>query len=104
MQQEKQTPGPGRGFVNLGVGIDWIGAGIANAQSSVGALDDTADSANWTQETNSSYRYQPLPQPYLAPAGATAAILTLRLSTNAADRLPTVFLDDVELVDLTANP
>jgi hypothetical protein len=104
MQQEKPTPGPGRGYVNFGIGIEWIGPGVAGTQKYVGALNDKADSANWTQETNSSARYQSLPQPYLAPAGATGAILTIRLSTNAADRLPTVFLDDVELVDSTANP
>ena len=90
--------------MNLGIGIEWTGTGIASAQKFIGALGDKADSENWTQATNTSARYQNIPQPYLAPPGATGAILTIRLSTNAADRMPTVFLDDVELVDLTANP
>jgi hypothetical protein len=104
MQAEKPAPGPGRGYANLGIGIDWTGTGVADAQSRLGAMNDKSDSVTWTQGTNTSVHYQLVPQPYLVPAGATAAILTIRLSTDAVGHLPTVFIDDVELVDLTANP
>ena len=104
MQLEKQTPGPGRGYSNLVVTIEWTGTGIPNTQKYVGALDDKTPSANWTQATNTSARYQLLPQPYLAPAAATGAIVRFRLTTNAANILPSAFVDDVELVDVTAGP
>jgi hypothetical protein len=101
---EKQTPGPGRGASNIGVLIEWSGTGIAAPLRYTGVLDNRVDSADWKQETNSSSRYQLIPKPYLAPAGATAAIVRFRLGTNTANDLPTVFIDDVELVDVTAGP
>jgi hypothetical protein len=104
LQVEKQTPGPGRGASNIGVLIEWSGTGIAAPQRYTGVLDNRVDSADWKQETNSSSSYQLIPKPYLAPAGATAAIVRFRLGTNTANDLPTVFIDDVELVDVTAGP
>ncbi len=104
MQLEKPAPGPGRGYVNLGILIEWTGPGVASAQKYVAVLNDKTDSAAWTEATNSSATYQLVPRPYLAPAGATGAIVTIRLTTNAANRQPTVFVDDVELVDATSNP
>jgi hypothetical protein len=54
--------------------------------------------------TNSSAAYQLVPKPYRAPAGATGAAVRFRLATNAADDLPTAFVDDIEFVDITAGP
>jgi hypothetical protein len=84
--------------------IEWSGNGVAATQRYTGVLDGHIDSADWKQETNSSSHYQLVPQPYLAPAGATTATIRFRLGTYSANDLPTVFLDDVELVDLTAGP
>ena len=67
LQVEKQTPGPGRGYSNIAVLIEWSGTGIAAPQRYTGALDNKVDSADWKQETNSSSHYQMIPQPYLAP-------------------------------------
>ena len=84
--------------------IEWSGTGIPAPQRYTGVLDNQVDSADWKQETNSSSHYQLVPQPYLAPAGATSAIVRFRLGTNAPNDLPTVYIDDVELVDVTAGP
>ena len=104
MQANKPAPGAGRGYSAIAVLIEWSGTGIAPALRDTGALDNQVDSAAWKQETNSSSHYQMIPQPYLAPAGATAASVRFRLGTNAPNDLPTVYIDDVELVDVTANP
>jgi len=42
-------------------------------------------------------------QPYLAPDGAVAATIILGMTTLAEGRLPKLFLDDVELVDVTES-
>jgi hypothetical protein len=104
LQANKPTPGAGRGYSSITVLIEWSGAGIAATQRLTGAFDSQANPADWKQETNSSARYPPVPQPYLAPAGATAATVRFRLGTNAGNDLPTVFVDDVELVDVTTGP
>jgi hypothetical protein len=103
MQLETHAPGPGRGYADLSILIEWTGAGVTDAQRRVGAISDKTDSPGWTQATNSSTSYQLVPHPYAAPAGATGAIITIRLATTAANHQPTVFVDDVELVDVTAN-
>jgi hypothetical protein len=40
--------------------------------------------------------------PYTAPAGATAVQIVFGMRTMAEGRLHAIFLDDVELVDVTA--
>jgi hypothetical protein len=104
MHIEQRNPGPGRGYAGLSVLIEWSGTGIPPAQKYVGVLDDKTDSPNWTQATNTSSRYQVMAKPYMAPAGATGAIITFRLATNFANDLPTAYVDDVEMVDVTAGP
>ncbi len=104
MQLDKATPGQGRGYSTLQVQIEWLGPNIANTERYTGALDTKTDSPGWKQMTNSSAAYQLVPKPYRAPAGATGAAVRFRLATNAADDLPTAFVDDIEFVDITAGP
>jgi FlgD Ig-like domain len=104
LQPEKQTPGPGRGYSALLMEIEWDGSDIANAEKYHGTLDAKTDSPDWKQMTNSSSGYQLVPKPYRAPAGAASAVVRIRLVADAANDLPTAFVDDVELVDVTAGP
>ena len=104
MQAEKPTPGPGRGYSTIQVLIEWFGTNISHADKYIGALDSRTDSADWKQMTNSSSSNQLVPKAYHAPAGATMVAVRVRLATNAANDLPTAFIDDIELVDTTAGP
>ena len=97
-QIERKQPGHPRGYVSFGGRIEWTSQpqqrtpaiGLGNFQESM---------PGW--KTITDYRGWDMAQPYLAPDGAVSATVILGMTTLAEGRLPKLFLDDVELVDVT---
>ena len=99
-QPERKQAGHPRGYVSFGGRIEWTcqppqrmpAIGLGNFQESI---------PEW--KTVTDYRGWDMAQPYLAPDGAVAATIILGMTTLAEGRLPKLFLDDVELVDVTES-
>ena len=97
-QAERKQAGRPRGYVSFGGRIEWTcqppqrtpAIGLGNFQESM---------PEW--KTVTDYRGWDMAQPYLAPNGAVSATIIFGLTTLAEGRLPKLFLDDVELVDVT---
>jgi hypothetical protein len=102
LKPEIKRPGPDRGYSQFVVDVNWQRPGYTNAdkQSYLRSIMTKEDSHEWNQITNLRFNHYGVPTPYLAPEGATAVTISLRLETNAADNLPTVWVDDVEFVEI----
>jgi hypothetical protein len=66
---------------------------------SVHVLDERRNIAYWNQLTNWIANDWSVNKPYVPPAGANQAIITLDLDTVTANDLPTVSIDDLEFID-----
>ena len=97
-QAERKQAGHPRGYVSFGGRIEWTcqppqrtpAIGLGNFQESM---------PEW--KTVTDYRGWDMAQPYLAPDGAVSATIIFGMTTLVEGRLPKLFLDDVELVDVT---
>jgi hypothetical protein len=97
-QPERKQPGHPRGYVAFYGRIDWI-CTRPHRNSSVGVASVYESAPEWRTVTD--FRGWDMSTPYLAPEGAAAAQLVFGMKTLAEGRLPKLFLDDVELVDVT---
>lgn len=98
-QLEKQQPGGGRGYVALTPFIFWQIPGKPSGTVGVTTLRENFN--DWQCVYNTQNGYFGVAKPYLAPDGATAALISFKC-TNAAARLPKIWIDDVEFVEV--NP
>jgi hypothetical protein len=97
-QPERKQPGHPRGYVSFYGRIDWL-CRSPHRGSSVGVAAVYESTPDWRTVTD--FRGWDMSTPFLAPEGAAAAQLVFGLKTLAEGRLPKLFLDDVELVDVT---
>jgi RES domain-containing protein len=102
LKPEIKKPDPKRGYSQFVVDLNWQRPGYTNEdkQSFLRSVMTKKDSHEWNQITNLRFNHYGVPTPYQAPKGATAVTISLRLETNAADNLPTVWVDDVEFVEV----
>jgi hypothetical protein len=98
-QPERKQPGHPRGYVAFYGRIDWS-CQSPHRGSSTGIAAVYESTPDW--RTITDYRGWDMSTPYLAPEGATAVQVVFGMRTMAEGRLPKLFLDDVELVDVTA--
>lgn len=95
---ERKPPGHPRGYVAFGGRIEWNSQppqptpanGLGNFHESM---------PDW--RTITDYRDWDMARPYTAPEGAVSATIIFGMTTLAEGRLPRLFLDDVEFVDVT---
>ena len=97
-QPERKPPGHPRGYVAFWGRIDWL-CRPPHRNSTIGIASCYESTPDWRTVTN--FRGWDMPTPFLAPEGATEAQIVLGMNTMAEGRLPKLFLDDVELVDVT---
>ena len=95
MASEKKELGAGRGYTALGIWIYWQGA-----PGAVWVLNEQQNVDVWKTLTDNRANYFGVTKPYAAPAEATGAIVSIGLTANAANHLPKVAVDSVELVDV----
>jgi hypothetical protein len=100
-QAERKQVGHPRGYVVFGCRLEWSFAPPAGAAiDPVGS--DYESMPQW--QTVWDYRGSAVAAPFRAPDNARAATIVFRLTTAAENRLPRAFVDDVEMVDVTAGP
>ncbi len=92
---ENKNPGPNRGYVSLQTWLSWEGAPGGNWVTN---QQDTLP--EWKTLKDARFNYYGVAVPYIAPAGATSAIVQFGLSDNFAARLPKAYIDGVELVEV----
>jgi hypothetical protein len=97
-QLEKRQPGEGRGYIALASYVFWQVPGKPGGTVSVASVRQT--SADWLSFYNTQANNFGVATPYTAPEGATGAIVSFKWSTVAPDRLPKLWIDDVEFVQL----
>jgi hypothetical protein len=97
LRQEIKTPSPDRGYSRLNISITWMD--VNKPLESVHVLDERRNIAYWNQLTNWIANDWSVNKPYVPPAGANQAIITLDLDTVTANDLPTVSIDDLEFID-----
>lgn len=98
-QPERKQPGHPRGYVAFYGRIDWL-CRAPHRSSSVGVASIYESTPDWRTVTD--FRGWDMSRPYEAPEGATTVQVVFGMKTMAEGRLPTFFLDDVELVDVTS--
>ena len=97
-QPERKQTGHPRGYVAFNGRLDWTCQAPHRAPSvNLGNFYDSMP--EW--QTVTDYRGWDMATPYTAPEGAVAANLVFSLRTMAEGRLPRLYLDDVEFVDVT---
>jgi len=99
LRREKQQPGPDRGYSCLMVDFNWVRPGVKGPGGYFRVMEEKKDSHNWVQATNSIANFWSVLKPYQAPPGTTDAIVGVHLTTLAANDLPKVWIDDLELVE-----
>jgi hypothetical protein len=57
------------------------------------------DTPAWTTLLNKRFNNYDVPTPYVAPDGATKAVIHFALVDNAAKKLPKIYIDDVEFAE-----
>jgi sugar lactone lactonase YvrE len=98
MQGESKRPGKPRGYTAFGGRVDWI-CPAPFRNSSVGLYGTKDDAAEWLTIKDFIPNY--VSHPFKAPAGATEAVLIFGLTNLAEGKLPSVHVDNFELVDVT---
>ncbi|MDR1305720.1 MAG: hypothetical protein LBK76_10950 [Verrucomicrobiales bacterium] len=93
MQDGGNRPGPGRGFAAIGGRLVWNKGNGNNLGSDSVAHDD------W--QTVQDYGAWYISRPFTAPEGATEVLVNFNLDVRAANRRSEVWLDNVEMVDVT---
>ena len=97
-QAERKPAGHPRGYVAFYGRMDWLCKG-PHRGSSVGVAAVYESTPEWRTVTD--YRGWDMSRPFEAPEGATAVQVVFGMKTLAEGRRPKLFLDDVELVDVT---
>jgi hypothetical protein len=97
-QPERKLPGHPRGYVAFYGRLNWL-CKPPQRGSSIGVGTFYESTPEWRTVTD--YRGWDMATPYTAPDGATAVQIVFGMRTMAEGRLPALFLDDVELVDVT---
>jgi len=90
---EIKTPGKDRGYTALHTSIDFLGS-----QNEHKGVETVYEDTDWTLILNTGDHM--LPRPYLAPIGATSAIIAIRAVVNAPECQPVMAVDDVEFVEV----
>ena len=102
LQTELKGPGNPRGYIAFQCWIDWLcPSPHRGSRKGCGGSDYLQPTQHEWQTIFDFNHGWDLPHTYTAPDGAVAANITFRLATMSADHLPKVFVDDVELVDVT---
>jgi hypothetical protein len=96
---EHKAPGAGRGYTALSVSLNWLGAKNP-ADSWTKLFGVYQDTTAW--QTAESGVPNKMSAPFVAPDGATHVSFIIRLADFFADKHPRGYLDDIELVDVTA--
>jgi hypothetical protein len=96
MQGEQKNPGPVRGYTSLNTGVDFIGG---SHNSGIWVSNIQWDTPAWTTLLNKRFNNYDVPTPYVAPDGATKAVIHFALVDNAAKKLPKIYIDDVEFAE-----
>lgn len=91
---EKKAPGPGRGYAAFGPWVYW------NKGGAVWVANEQSDPDGWKTLLNAQTNVWTITKPYVAPAEATAATISLQMTTQVADKMPKVWVDDVEFVEV----
>jgi hypothetical protein len=102
MQTEMKRPGHPRGYIGFQCWIDWfcLPPHRGSRKSCGGSAHLQPTQPEWQTVFDFNHGWD-LPKTYTAPDDAIAANVTFHLATMAADHLPKVFVDDVEMVDVT---
>ena len=102
MQPERRQTGHPRGYILFRARLDWLCTPPFKAPS-IGTGNQGNSMPEW--QTVQDFYNQPwlFAKTYLAPEGATGAMLAFQLNTVAADHMPKLFLDNVEFVDLATR-
>jgi hypothetical protein len=61
--------------------------------------NEQTDRKEWAELFNAGFRSHGVKKPYLAPPGATKAVISLKATTAVEGKLPRIFVDDVEFVE-----
>ncbi|MDR1304515.1 MAG: hypothetical protein LBK76_04750 [Verrucomicrobiales bacterium] len=99
MRGEYQGKGRQRGYTDLGGRIDWICAPQKNGVSGLIKEQHTKDT--WQRQEN--FNGWAVPRPYEAPPGATEAVVNFMFRTIVEKCLARAYLDNIEMVDVTAQ-
>jgi hypothetical protein len=102
LRDERQAPGPDRGLSRFAIFFNWTGDD-GKGLGYIAALDERRNTFDWKQLTNWIVNNWSVNKPYLAPPGATHAVVTLHLETLAPNDLPKIYIDDLELVEASAE-
>jgi hypothetical protein len=95
-QLERRNPGKGRGYVAFTPRIFWTIPGKPSHTTGIHNIQGTFP--DWQVQTN-AFSHELTADTLTAPEGATQALISFKWSVVAADRLPKLWVDDVEMVE-----
>jgi hypothetical protein len=95
--REVKAPGKPRGYANFTPWVYW--GSDKGAVGHVWVANEQTDRQEWTELFNADFRSHGVKKPYLAPPGATKAVISLKATTSVEGELPKIFVDDVEFVE-----
>jgi len=97
-QYEQRAAGrKDRGYIACSTAIFWVCPGKPAVATSIVCIRDSLD--DWRVQLNATANGL-TPDALTAPEGATRAIISFKFSTVAAGRLPRLWVDDVEFVQM----
>jgi hypothetical protein len=96
LKLEKKEPGKDRGGAALGPWVYWIGGEGGH----VWVMNAQQDPQGWAEVKDAMFNYWGTPKHYTAPPGAKAAAIAFKASVFAPNCQPTIFVDDVEFVEM----
>jgi hypothetical protein len=99
MKLEEKKPGKGRGYSTLSPWVYWVGGD----GGPIWVGNEQRDTGGWAERLDARCNYWGVPKHYVAPPGATAAVVTFHAACNAPEILPAMAVDDVEFVEVTGN-
>jgi hypothetical protein len=95
LHEEIQKLGKNRGYAAFRCTIHWRGH-VQKELVDLWVADQKESADQWKELHNERWNYWKAPKPYVAPEGATTAVISLALTTLVGEKLPKVYVDDVE--------